>query len=343
MKIKYRILSTNKTLEDIKEITERNLSDSEHLAIELSEFCHYEDTGFSIENTSSGFNMFQNILIKYKKIPQQCEIEYPEQIMEQARYFKIRVRWHNGYPYPKNGYLQESFMNPHGDYDKCTCKLEQVSALRLNRTPKWKDRNLMSLFWLHDILFCNEKIKSVFEENNISGLEFHKVFLKRHIDPIQNTFQMKIKNQIQVPKALWENELRQVNICKTCRTSQVFPSCDYLHKYDIVDFAIQEDIFYIGEGFNFRDIIISKKVYKLLQKLNILKEVEVHPIFTRDMFHLIELVEQIDSYEILKGYYQNDPQFQTEDRNYWRILPGREMEVSINQEDIKNSLILIEK
>ena len=189
----------------------------------------------------------------------------------------------------------------------------------------------MGVFWLHDTLFCNQRAKDVFEENQVTGIEYLPV-LHNKAGFIEGTYQLKILEQTKIEKEFRKSEFKAQQICKTCNTSFVYPSPDYLTKYDIDQFDVNAEIFYSAGPFNHRSIIISRKVYDLFMRLDLDRNLRFDVVFLRDMFDLIRKVPNLNFYESSRIYHKKLPKYLKshnineiyQDKFYFNIYPGEE-------------------
>ena len=76
-----------------------------------------------------------------------------------------------GYPQPEDNY-EELTYSPNLGCQTCQIGNSQISEFRFRGTPKPLKNDFTGLNWVFDQIFARQKVKNLFEEEGISGIEY---------------------------------------------------------------------------------------------------------------------------------------------------------------------------
>jgi hypothetical protein len=117
-----------------------------------------------------------------------------------------------GFPQPENkfGYLHQTY-NSKNACPTCHIGLVQQDEFQFKSEPKAKHSHFLGLNWVFDEVFVRERVKDVFENNNIQGLDFSRPLLYKLGIPVPDLFQCRVNNT--VSKGLVTEHLKQ-EVCE---------------------------------------------------------------------------------------------------------------------------------
>jgi hypothetical protein len=225
---------------------------------------------------------------------------FSQKEIDEAEWLILFTTGHFGYPQPEDSYFETTYNL--SDYCKrCGMGAIQNNPFHLKTEPKHKRSHFLQLNWIFDEFFIQPEVKTVFEKNNISGVEYiHPVFHKSN-EPIYSIFQLKVNATLS--KGLVTKSLNTVTCIENNEESHIklnfgessfsseYPYCKRIKYHypqrDMIkllknNFKNDADIIksheYFGSGCSAHKlVIISQKVYEII-KVNNWRGISVKPI-----------------------------------------------------------------
>lgn len=253
---------------------------------------------FKFDNQGDEIDYIEDTLIRqgeYEIV--HSKIQYQEEILDSVKYLTIHAKKRIGYPSGQSTYLERLFLNKNS---KCKCKLTQKSEVSIDTIPNWEDYSFFAPFWLSNFLFTNKIVKEFLISSNLSGFKVLNVNkgIRKPI-PLLNTYQIGIKNSIECFSSYNSEELHYTEICNQCGSVTLNLFSDTIMKFDFQEFPTSDDIFLIGNKFNFQDIIISQNFYRFLKENQFTHGLKIEPIFMSDELHMVQNTRQFKGSSML--------------------------------------------
>ncbi len=122
----------------------------------------------------------------------QCSVRFSEQEKQAAEWLHARVS-ESQYPQPESGfrYLQATYDTTHY-CQRCGMGAEQVEPFRLTSDFKLKRSHFMGLHWVFDEIFIRPMVRSIFEQESITGVSYCHPMHNKSSQQILTTFQLRI-------------------------------------------------------------------------------------------------------------------------------------------------------
>lgn len=223
-----------------------------------------------------------NLLMKRHNKHSQKEKVFTNKEIREAEWMRIRSQWRWEYPQPEVEYKSITFDN--GQYcDNCGCGLVQKNYFQLKKQPNWGLRNFLMINWVEDELFVNDDVVNLFNNNQISGIEFNEVLKYKNKEPMNNIKQMKVTTILNKGLSLNSDETVDKLVCSNCGTKKIILDGGTQLKFDSTVFQNAEDIVKTKENFGdglvcSKIILISNKVYQVIQNNSLGKDLIFEPI-----------------------------------------------------------------
>ena len=204
--------------------------------------------------------------------------------LNQAKWLTIRSVWLNVYPYPRDNmeYLYNIY-NTSNICEICRKGIVQNKCFSIEKKPKWGQRNFFMLNLITDELFISNKVASIFQENNITGIEYFDVYYKKN-EKINDTKQLFIKCKL--APGLNEKSIKEITTCKKCNNKSFFlkPDFVYINKqaFDNVNVDIIKSHEIFGQNTYGNLLLINKKIYDIIMKHKIDKNLVFEPVVLID-------------------------------------------------------------
>jgi len=198
-----------------------------------------------------------------------------------AKWLTIRSKWEFAYPQPerKDGY-REGVYAPGYCWD-CS-SVNQIGSFRIKKEPKWGRRNFAMLNWVGDELFVNDRVKQVFQEEGITGIDYLPVLNKKGSEILPGVHQLVFTDVLE--KGLVINEgIEETNTCSYCGVEKYLPSQRNILTYrkevfdNAPDFVKSSEVFGSGH-YAAHELFISQRVYQVLTKHSLLQGLDLKPI-----------------------------------------------------------------
>lgn len=102
-----------------------------------------------------------------------------------------------GYPQPQNdfGYINKTYDNLNA-CPTCNIGLKQKDEFRFRSEPKAKHSQFLGLNWVFDQIFVRQIVKDIFEEENITGINFSRPVIDRTGLPITGLYQLRVESLV---------------------------------------------------------------------------------------------------------------------------------------------------
>jgi len=105
------------------------------------------------------------------------------------------MNWHHlstgqvGYPQPEGGYLEQTYDFSVG-CPVCQIGKQQKAPFRFRDEPKAKHSQFIGLNWVFDEIFVREEVKSIFEEEKVTGISFERPVKHKTGQPLESIYQL---------------------------------------------------------------------------------------------------------------------------------------------------------
>lgn len=232
------------------------------------EFCSFD----ILESSPHWENM--NQLADMERRTSYSQVVFTKSELQEAPWLKIRATWEFAYPQPEStpGYME-------GVYSPGFCwdcgSISQIGSFRVKKAPKWGRRNFAMLYWIGDELFVNDRVKEVFLEEGITGLDYLPVMNKKGSETLQGVYQMLFTSILESGLVINEG-IREISKCMYCGVDKYLPSQKNLLTYrkevfeNAPDFVKSREVFGAGH-YAARQMFISQRAYQVLKKHSLLQ------------------------------------------------------------------------
>ena len=236
-----------------------------------------------ILESNSAWPFIEECLGQYS-IPTLKETFFDEEEMRTAEWLSVRSKWHNGYPQPEAGkrymditYSKEAFCS------QCGVGLVQNAPFCIKSSPKWGKRCFMSLNWVQDELFVNDKVRNLFQTENYSGIRFIDVLNKGGTGTLPDIYQMRIDNYLDAALVSCTPSIDAEYECLSCHQKKYHPTGRGKLIFCREAFQGMPDIVKTAEYFGWgcganRRIIVSQKVYRFVMEKALGRSLVFEPI-----------------------------------------------------------------
>lgn len=202
--------------------------------------------------------------------------------LQEAQWLTIRSTWEFAYPQPesKPGYMEGVYAS--GYCKECFSGLTTIGSFRIKKAPKWGKRSFAMLYWVGDELFVNDKVKEVFQEERITGIDYLPVLNKKGSEVLPDVYQMVFTTVLE--KGLVINEgIRELNTCSYCGVEKYLPNPRSILTYrkevfeNAPDFVKSSEVFGFG-SYAAHELFVSQHVYQVLMKHSLIRGLDFKPI-----------------------------------------------------------------
>lgn len=240
------------------------------------EFC-----SFDILESSPHWAYMNRIADMERRRSYSCKVFTPKELQE-TQWITIRAKWEFAYPQPesKPGYMDGVYAP--GYCDECFSGLVTIGSFRIKKAPKWGRRNFAMLYWVGDELFVNDRVKEVFQEEGITGIDYLPVMNKKGTEILPDVYQLVFTTVLE--KGLVINEgIEEINTCSYCGVEKYLPSQRNIRTYHREVFENAPDFVKSSEVFGFGHyaahyLFISQRVYQVLSKHSLLRGLDLEPV-----------------------------------------------------------------
>lgn len=274
MRIKHRYaLNYNESIREIIDFLKvKKIKYDDSYAILIVEI--YED--------NPDWSNLNDLMIKYDA-SELIECVYTPKEISSAKWLRIRSKWRSEYPQPEDGYEKVTY-----DLTQycsgCGCQSVQNDYFRLKRTPKWGKRNFLMIHWVESELFVHDEVVKLIMQEELKGFDFLPVLKYKSNEPLDNIKQIKVLNTLNFGMILKDEDIKKVLKCPKCNSKKYILSgrAKIVFNKEIfegvdVDMVKSKEAF--GDGLLCsQKIIISQKMYRVLCKYGLQKELAVEPI-----------------------------------------------------------------
>ncbi len=155
-----------------------SIGDKEHRSIE-----------FTISESDPLFPVISELIGKYNFYAQ-VGVYYSQKDIEAAEWVHATVGEYQ-YPQPEDGFRYLEATYDASDYcARCGMGAVQVRPFRLKCDFKQKSSRFLGLHWVHDEVFVRPEVKAIFEEEQISGIEFSHPVHHKSGENIDSVYQI---------------------------------------------------------------------------------------------------------------------------------------------------------
>ena len=170
------------------------------------------------------------------------------------------------------------------DYD--STHLHQVGYYRLDKKPNWsKGLCILSSEGNYDHKwFTNDTTREYLEQMNIQGFHFDPVIHGRSEQPLLDIWQVKFDDMLSEDALVLGKEygIQSVISCISCQEKryyvcpQTYQLCLYKECLKDKDVYMTQAVF--GQGYGYRMVVGSKKLYQAVTESSLSKCFNIHPI-----------------------------------------------------------------
>jgi hypothetical protein len=111
-----------------------------------------------------------------------------------------------GYPQPEDTYLEETY-DLSAACPTCEIGKKLKNAFRLSSEPKAKHSQFIGLNWVLDEVFVRDVVKSMFDDQGITGAEFTRPLRHKTGEPLETIYHLRVGTFL--PAALRTEKLRK--------------------------------------------------------------------------------------------------------------------------------------
>lgn len=114
--------------------------------------------------------------------------------MTMTNWFLITTR-SIGYPQPESNfaYITKTYDTSNA-CKTCNIGLTQKDEFRFAKEPHAKNNQFLGLNWVFDQVFVRQLVKDVFEQENVSGIDFSRPVLHKTSLPMDGIYQLRVNN-----------------------------------------------------------------------------------------------------------------------------------------------------
>ena len=210
---------------------------------------------------------------------------YTEKECADAEWLEIRSIWHFDYPQPVDDYGYESITYSNEHYcNKCGSGLYQKDCFRAKRSPKWGKRGFLMMNWIPDELFVSEQVKTLLEQNSISGVSFWEVKNKSGKETLNDFYQLYIEKTLEPAITKDSTRIEGVSICPVCNKPKHMLALTGQLVYrreafdQAPDFVKTAEYFGNDNMYYVKEIFVNQKVYQFIKALGFMRSLEFEPI-----------------------------------------------------------------
>lgn len=224
-------------------------------------------------------------ILEREGIPSMIECIYTKLEMKQAEWFSIRSKFRWEYPQPEEFSEYKHLTYNNKDYcHSCGCGLKQQDLFQIKKAPIWGKRNFLMLNWVHDELFLSGIAKEIIQKSGIQGIKLLNVKQYEKDFIFDDIYQMYINNILEPGLIDKQNSVKLTIGCNNCgSTKYLYSGRGLSYRREIFDKIKSSDAVKSFETFGdglacSRIIFISRKLYDLLLKNNLDKNLAFEPI-----------------------------------------------------------------
>jgi len=243
--------------------------------IEDGEFCGFDilESDPHWENMKSLADMERRTSYSYKV--------FSKKELQEAPWLRVRSKWEFAYPQPerKDGYREGVFAS---GYCMDCSSVHQIGSFRVKKAPKWGRRNFAMLYWVGDELFVNGRVKEVFLEEGITGIDYLPLMNKRGDETLPDVHQLLFTTILENGLVINEG-IKKISTCTYCGAEKYLASQRNMLTYrkeafeNAPDFAKSREVFGAGH-YAAHQMFISQRVYQILSKHKLLQGLEFEAI-----------------------------------------------------------------
>ena len=241
-----------------------------------------DSVGVDIYASNLYWPMLEEIL-KSDRIPYVGEMIFNKKELLAAEWMIVRSKWSYGWSEPQKDFpFSHITFSDEEACGKCYYGLIQRAPFQIKKAPSWGRRNFFSLFDKRDTLFVSDKARSVFEKENICGIEFSEVRNKNGNSKLSNINQLVISTVL--PEGFVASNMSYCKVyrCPECGKKRYFVPGTEKKVFergifgDAPDIVKSGDLF--GETVGVPCILIRQKVYRVLVDNKLDRNLIFYPI-----------------------------------------------------------------
>ena len=223
-------------------------------------------------------------ILTQDKVFRTFETEFSKEELKNAEWLYMRSQWRFGYPQPEDDFGYKNITYTRNNCcDACGCGLIQKKPFLIKKTPNWGRRCIGELDWVSDAMFVNERAKSVFEMEKISGISFWEVMNKTGSEPLWGIYQLKIETELENGLISEGRRVRERVRCEDCGTIKNLTNGAGVFKFQKQIFDNKPDIVLSGDWFGAdkyatKIILVKQRVYQMLVEHKLDKSLVFEPI-----------------------------------------------------------------
>ena len=208
--------------------------------------------------------------------------EYTKQEFKEASWFKVWSNWRFDYPIVDNLKGQKTF-NKDNICPECKFGEEQTGSYIFKKSPKWgRDKYFCSTNWSNTLFISNEGIK-LLEDAGIKGYHLVDVLKNRTMEPFEDFSQIYIESKLEKGYIEKDSLIKSVEYCDVCKQKRIITNgkeCYFKKKiFDNIDVDFIQSYEWFG---SFHIIIISKRLYEIIMKNKMGRNLVIEPLFLVD-------------------------------------------------------------
>ena len=156
--------------------------------------------------------------ITYECPPESTYPEFMKYLQRSTKRFHLQTG-QSGYPQPASNFeYQQITYKPESGCKTCAIGYEQHQPFRFKSEPRSKNRQFIGLNWVFDQIFVRDVVKTEFEKQQITGVQFSRPLLHKTGEPLATIYQLHIETLL--APALIENHLTQ-EVCEFPKDPQL--------------------------------------------------------------------------------------------------------------------------
>lgn len=253
-----------------------NYKKEEWKNIESSIISYPDKLIFTIDKEDEAYSEIKDFL----PTPNTCWLEFSDKELKEAKWLYMRsanmkidiennaVDW----LCPNNRLLNKKSM----------FHMQQISAFEI-KPVKWTSTNHFYSSYVcgYDVIFCDDYAMDVINQNKLQGVEFVDVIWHKKNQVLPNAHQMRCTS-ILPEQAFIFDENCELQKCPTCQKVKYEINHEFRVKIkkeyldSKLDFYTTTDLFSIGNVSSYT--IVSSKVYSLLQKEKMARNLKFEPV-----------------------------------------------------------------
>jgi hypothetical protein len=271
MKVRYRISFRVSKSQELMTIIERYKI--KHSSVSLPGSID-PLISFDVHDNHVAWKTIHDLVDKHN-IPHLLTNVFSKKEIRAAKWCRVRLINHVGYPQPENEWLSTHFT--YADYDQASGIFSrQVEDFRIKQEPRLKNKHFMDLTWPHEI-FARKDVIGKFKAANVKGYEARDVLIHETGKPSKEIQQIVVPKITEADAILKDHPVSTSNGNVTKYMPHTLGMLGFTRELlsESVDFVLSKE--WYGDRNAFREILISRQVANIILDNN-WKGISLEPV-----------------------------------------------------------------